>query len=157
MIDALTCQTLQRILHDESRTLLLYACESFPQFTASDKAELARLQHCADQEVAAAQAAATWLHRQGKHLLPMDPYPSWYTQINFISLPFLLPQLEREHRAAIDRLSAAEASLTTSSGARALARNRVRPASRFSPRSERRSSFTACRSLAFAWRLQPSP
>ena len=120
MIDAPTCQILQKILHDESRTLLLYACESFPRFTAVDKAELARLQHCADQEVAAAKAAVVWLSRQGKQILPMDPYPTWFTQINFISLAFLLPQLEKEHRAAIERLSAAEAKLTTSSGARAL-------------------------------------
>ena len=111
MIDSQTCQILQKILHDESRTLLLYACESFPQFTPSDKSELARLQARADQELAAARAAVVWLTRQGKHLLPMDPYPSWYTQINFISVPFLLPQLEKEDRLAIERLTAAAAQL----------------------------------------------
>jgi hypothetical protein len=119
VIDAPTCQILQKILHDESRTLLLYACESFPLFTAGDKAELARLQHCADQELAAARAAATWLNRHGKQILPMDPYPTWYTQINFISLAFLLPQLEKEHLAAIKRLTAAAEKLTNSA-ARAL-------------------------------------
>ena len=87
MIDAPTCQIVQRILRDESRTLLLYACESFPLFTASDKAEVARLQHCADQELAAARAAAVWLARQGKQLLPMDPYPTWYPR-SVLSLPF---------------------------------------------------------------------
>ncbi len=119
MIDAVTCQILQRILRDESRTLLLYACESFPLFTASDKAEVARLQHCADQELAAAKATVVWLARQGKQILPMEPYPTWYTQINFISLAFLLPQLEKEHRAAIERLTAAVGKLHNSA-ARAL-------------------------------------
>jgi hypothetical protein len=107
VIDSLTCQILQQILRAESRTLLQYACESLPRFTAAEKGELASLQSCADQELAAARAAATWLTRQGKHLLPMDPYPAWYTQINFISVAFLLPQLEKEHRAAIQQLTAA--------------------------------------------------
>jgi hypothetical protein len=114
VIDAQTCQILQKILHDESRTLLLYACESFPLFTSSDRHELARLQQCADQEMAAAKAAAAWLNRQGKRLLPMDPYPAWYMQINFVSVAYLLPQLEKEHRAAIERLLDAESKLTNS-------------------------------------------
>ena len=107
MIESQTCQILQQVLRNESRTLLQYACESLPRFTANEKSELELLQGCADRELAAAQVAATWLKRQGKHLLPMDPYPAWYTQINFISVPFLLPQLEKEHRAAIAQLTAA--------------------------------------------------
>ncbi|HEV8063154.1 MAG TPA: hypothetical protein VGP68_24950 [Gemmataceae bacterium] len=112
MIDSQTCQIIQQILHDESRTLLQYACEAFPRFSAADKSELALLQARADQELAAARAAAVWLSRQGKQPLPMDPYPAWYLQINFISVAFLLPQLEKEHRAAIDRLTAALGRLT---------------------------------------------
>ena len=111
MIDSQTCQILQQILRSESRTLLQYACESLPRFTTNEKSELELLQGCADRELAAAQAAATWLTRQGKHLLPMDPYPSWFTQINFISVAFLLLQLEKEHRAAIGRLTAASGKL----------------------------------------------
>jgi hypothetical protein len=114
VIDAPTCRILQEILHDESRTLLLYACESYPQFTAADRAELARLQQCADQEMSAARTAVSWLTRHGGRLLPMDPYPSWYTQINFISLDHLLPQLVKEHRAAIARLAADLEKLTAS-------------------------------------------
>lgn len=114
MIDSLTCQILQQILRDESRTLLQYACESLPRFTAADKSELALLQACADQELASARAAAVWLARHGKQPLPMDPYPAWYTQINFISVAFLLPQLEKEHRAAIARLTAALGKLNDS-------------------------------------------
>jgi hypothetical protein len=111
VIDSLTCQILQQILRNESRTLLQYACESLPRFTASEKSELEVLQGCADRELVAARAAATWLARQGKHLLPMDPYPAWFTQINFISVAFLLPQLEKEHRGAIAQLTAAAGKL----------------------------------------------
>jgi hypothetical protein len=114
VIDSQTCQIVQQILHDESRTLLQYACEAVQRFTAAEKSELARLQARADQELAAARHAAVWLTRQGKQLLPMDPYPAWYMQINFISVAFLLPQLEKEHRAAIDRLTAAIGKLTNS-------------------------------------------
>jgi hypothetical protein len=107
MIDSQTCQLIQQVLREESRTLLLYACESFPRFTATDKRELALLQARADQEVAAARAAAVWLSREGKQPLPMEPYPVWYMQINFVSVPHLLPQLEKEHHAAIERHTAA--------------------------------------------------
>ena len=37
MIDPQTCQIIQQVLRDESRTLLLYACEAFPRFTAAEK------------------------------------------------------------------------------------------------------------------------
>jgi hypothetical protein len=114
VIDSQTCQIIQKILHDESRTLLQYACEAFPRFTPAEKSELARLQARADQELAAARTMAVWLTRQGKQPLPMDPYPAWYMQINFISVAFLLPQLEKEHRAAIDRLTTAVGKLTNS-------------------------------------------
>lgn len=120
MIDSQTYQIIQQVLREESRTLLLYACEAFPRFTASDKNELALLQARADQELAAARAAAVWLSRQGKQPLPMDPYPMWYTQINFISVAHLLPQLEKEHHAAIERYTTALHRLTDPEARRVL-------------------------------------
>jgi hypothetical protein len=107
VLDARTNSVIQGVLSGECRTLLQYACEAFPRFTPGDQAELARLQSLADQELAAARNLMTWFARHGGHVPPTDPYPSWYTQINFISIPFLLPQLEKDHREAIARLRAA--------------------------------------------------
>ena len=112
MLDSQTISIVQDVLRGEGHTLLQYACEAFPRFTASDQAELARLQSLADQEMAAARSLVTWFVRRQGQIPPTEPYPSWYTQINFISIPFLLPQLEKDHREAIARLQRAAASLT---------------------------------------------
>lgn len=97
-------QIVHDILRHEARTLLQYACEAGPRFSAGDVAALDRLQSLANAEMAASRSLAAWL-KQHREIAPgPDPYPESFMRLNFASLPYVLRMLEKDTRETIARL-----------------------------------------------------
>lgn len=92
MLDAST-ETLQNILRRETRSLLQYVGEAFPWTTSREKEALASVQKMIIEERDAAAKLASFLARKRMSPTYLGPYPSNFTNVNFVTLAFLLPLL----------------------------------------------------------------
>jgi len=88
-----TKEVMQGILRRESRSLLQYAGEAFPWTTSAQKETLASLQKLIEEERAAAEHLAGWLAKKRMSPTYLGPYPSNFTNVNYVTLAFFLPLL----------------------------------------------------------------
>src|SRR5262249_29221031 len=104
MLDAPTVTLLRDIIRRESRSLLQYTTESFPWATMEERKALDTIRDLAAEDRSATARLVQYLARQ--HLTPphLDPYPMSFTNINYLSLDHVLPQLLDAERQAADQL-----------------------------------------------------
>jgi hypothetical protein len=99
--DARTAALLQDIVRRESRSLLQYISESFPWTTTEERDALARIEKMVEEERRGATTLGRYLVRQ-RHTAPyLGPYPTDFTNINFVALEHWLPLLVGYERRAI--------------------------------------------------------
>ena len=106
MIDARAQALLGDIVRRESRSILQYVNDSFPWTTQDEREALAQFQKLVEEERQGAGALVRLLARRG-HVFPyIGPYPTEFTNINYVSLEHLLPMLvdaERRSLAGLER------------------------------------------------------
>jgi hypothetical protein len=112
MTDAAINPLLEDLLVDLSRSLLQYTHEAWPWAAdeASRKARETLDQLAARQQAAVARLAEFLIDRE--HMLPLDVYPDDYTNLNYVSVKYLLKQIVVNEKAILsvcdDTLTAAE-------------------------------------------------
>lgn len=111
MIDFHTHALLQKIIRRESRSLLQFVGESFPWTSPGERAALAKLQEMIEAERQGTAALGRLLNRQRLPLPTLGAYPQSFTNINYVSLDFLLPLLIDNLRRSIGDLEHDLASL----------------------------------------------
>jgi hypothetical protein len=94
-------QLLQAILRRESRSLLQYAGEAFPWTTSRQKETLAGLTKIIEEERTVAAEFAGWLAKKRLSPTYLGPYPSNFTNMNFVTLDFFLRLLVDYQKQAI--------------------------------------------------------
>lgn len=110
-MDSLTQSLLEDIVRRESRSLLQYIRDAFPWTTMEERAVLAQMELLIDEELRGAALLMRLLQR--RHLPPpyIEPYPMEFTNINYLSLEHLMPQLVALQRRAIADLERDVASM----------------------------------------------
>jgi len=112
MIDAHSKAVLQDLVRRETRSLLQYVSESFPWIIAGEEPALAGLQEIAREEREAVAAVARFLARNRISAAPLGPYPMNFTNINYMSLDYLVPLLIENQRHRIKEMEAALADVS---------------------------------------------
>ena len=105
-MDAATALLLQEIVRKEGRSLLQYVNESFPWTTAKNQHVLPVLSEMAAEERDAATQVVRLLLKNRVKPPYLGAYPMTFTNINYMSVEFLLPHLTgyQNHRIAeLDR------------------------------------------------------
>lgn len=100
-MDSLTQSLLEDIVCRESRSLLQYVREAFPWTSPEERAALADIERMIDEELRGAALLVRLLQRHHLPLPYIGPYPMEFTNINYVSLDHLLPQLVARQRQAI--------------------------------------------------------
>lgn len=100
-MDSLTQSLLEDTVRRESRSLLQYVRDAFPWTSAEERAALAEIERMIDEELRGAALLMRLLQRA--HVPPpyIGPYPMEFTNINYLSLDHLMPQLVARQRQAI--------------------------------------------------------
>ncbi len=101
MIDAATQSLLRDIVRREGRSLLQYVRDAFPWISAREPEALPQLHKLTDEELEAAAALNQFLIRHRVTPPYLGAYPMAFTNINYVSLDHLLPQLVDYERRAI--------------------------------------------------------
>jgi hypothetical protein len=92
-MDAATASLLQDMVRREGRSLLQYVNESYPWTTAKNHHGLSVLQDMAKEEQEAAAGIVRLLAKNRLRPPYLGAYPMSFTNINFMSLDFLVPYL----------------------------------------------------------------
>lgn len=105
-MDAATQALLQNLIRRESRSLLQYVHESYPWTTPAAQSVLAQVEQMVAERRSALAALARMLTK--RHVPPpfLGPYPMNFTNVNFVTLDYLLPLLvaqEQRNLAALEK------------------------------------------------------
>ncbi len=105
-MDAATQALLQNLIRRESRSLLQYVHESYPWTTLAAQSVLTQVEQMVAEKRHALAALARLLTK--RHVPPpfLGPYPMDFTNVNFVSLSYLLPLLveqEQGNLAALEK------------------------------------------------------
>jgi len=92
-MDAATANLLQDMVRREGRSLLQYVSESYPWTTAKNHHGLSVLMDMVNEEQEGAAAIVRLLLKNRLRPPYLGAYPMSFTNINFMSLDFLVPYL----------------------------------------------------------------
>src|SRR5205823_7357742 len=99
MIDARTQALLQDIVRRASRSMLQYVGESYP-WAGDGKADLlAKVQAVIAEEEQAIESLAAFLRKKRISIPYLGSYPQKFTNINYVSLDYLMPRLRDWQRS----------------------------------------------------------
>ena len=93
MIDARTQALLQDIVRRASRSMLQYVGESYPWAGDGEAAALTQVQAVIAEEEQAVEGLAAFLRRRRIGIPYLGSYPEPFTNLNYVSLDYLLPRL----------------------------------------------------------------
>jgi len=93
MIDARTQALLQDIVRRASRSMLQYVGESYPWAGDNGADMLAKVKTVIAEEERAIEGSAAFLRKKRIGLPYLGSYPERFTNINYVSLDYLLPRL----------------------------------------------------------------
>jgi hypothetical protein len=93
MIDARTQALLQDIVRRASRSMLQYVGESYPWAGDGEADLLAQVHAVIAEEEQAIEGLAGFLRKKRIGLPYLGSYPERFTNINYVSLDYLLPRL----------------------------------------------------------------
>lgn len=94
---------LNRILHEQYRSLPQYLAESWPWVHRGDEAARATLQGIIQKQQEHCRAIVDLIGRRGGSIDP-GAFPTDYTDLNYLALDFVLESLVSDRQAAIARL-----------------------------------------------------
>jgi hypothetical protein len=104
VLDGQTQNVLQTVIRRESRSLLQYLTESFPWTTPERQAAVDELKRLAEEDRAAVARVADYLRRNQVPQPYLGPFPTEFTNINFIGLDYAVRLLVKAQQRAIDNL-----------------------------------------------------
>jgi hypothetical protein len=110
MIDSADAAILQTIVRRESRSLLQYISDAFPWTSPDEQPLLGRLRKMIVAEQQAVAGVTLFLQRQRVTPAYLGPYPQSFTNVNYVSLDYLMPMLvaaQQKALADLDRDAAA--------------------------------------------------
>jgi hypothetical protein len=93
MIDARTQALLQDIVRRASRSMLQYVGESYPWAGDGEAEVLTQVQAVIAEEEQAVEGLAAFLRRRRIGIPYLGSYPEPFTNLNYVSLDYLLPRL----------------------------------------------------------------
>ena len=93
MIDARSQALLQDIVRRASRSMLQYVGESYPWAGDGEAEVLTRVQAVIAEEEQAVEGLAAFLRRRRIGIPYLGSYPEPFTNLNYVSLDYLLPRL----------------------------------------------------------------
>jgi hypothetical protein len=93
MIDARTQAVLQDLVRRASRSMLQYIGEAYPWTPDTNTDLLAKVRAVIDEEEAAVEGLATFLRKKRIPIGYLGSYPQNFTNLNFVSLNYLMPRL----------------------------------------------------------------
>lgn len=103
-MDASAAIILQSIFRRLSRSLLQYVRDAFPWTTTVDQDRLQVLRVLIDAEEKADARLGAFLRRRRIPLPYIGPYPQTFTNINYVTLDYVLPHLIAQEKAEIVEL-----------------------------------------------------
>jgi hypothetical protein len=101
MIDARTQALLQDIVRRAGRSMLQYVGESYPWVGNGEETFLAKLREVVDDEERYTEDLVRFLRRSHVPLPYLGSYAEWFTNLNYLSLDYLLPKLVDYQKQAI--------------------------------------------------------
>jgi hypothetical protein len=104
MIDARTQERLQGIIRRQSRSLLQYVADSYPWTADGVDDSLGLLRDVIEEDRQATASLGRFL--VANHAVPpyLGAYPPDFTDINYVSLDFVLARLVKDERQALAAL-----------------------------------------------------
>jgi hypothetical protein len=100
MIDARTQSLLQDIVRRTGRSMLQYVGEAYPWASEEGQPLLTKLHDIVDDEEKTTEELARFLRRRRVPLPYLGAYPETFSNINYVSLDYLLPKLlDYQHKA----------------------------------------------------------
>ncbi len=105
-------EQLQDVFRRESRSLLQYARESSPYASGDDRRVLAEVQRVATEETTALADFGGFLADRRVPLPYLSAFPMVFTDLNFVTVRYLLPKLVAEQKLDLAQLETAAGSLT---------------------------------------------
>jgi hypothetical protein len=93
MIDARTQALLQDLVRRASRSMLQYVGEAYPWIPDTDGELKANVQAVIDEEEMAVEGLATFLRKKRIPIGYLGSYQQNFTNLNYVSLDYLMPRL----------------------------------------------------------------
>jgi hypothetical protein len=106
MIDARTQALLQDLLRRASRSMLQYVGEAYPWAPDTDADLLAKVQAVIHEEEESVEGLAAFLRKKRIPIGYLGSYQQNFTNLNFVSLDYLMPRLlewQRKWAAVLER------------------------------------------------------
>jgi hypothetical protein len=106
MTDARTQALLQDLLRRASRSMLQYVGEAYPWAPDTDADLLAKVQTVIREEEDAVEGLGAFLRKKRIPIGYLGSYPQNFTNLNFVSLDYLMPRLlewQRKWAAVLER------------------------------------------------------
>lgn len=105
-MDAASLVPLQRLIAIGRHSLLQYVSESSPFTTTDTREAFTQILALAEEERDAVSKLTRWLQKKHLRLIIGGSYPAHFTQLNFITIDYLVPRLiedDARHQAEIER------------------------------------------------------
>lgn len=104
MIDTRTQALVQGIVRRTGRSMLQYVGEAYPWASEEEQPHLTQLHEIIEDEEKTTEDLARFLRRRRVPLPYLGAYPEAFSNINYVSLDYLLPKLLDYQRKAIAAL-----------------------------------------------------
>lgn len=112
MVDARTQALLQDIVRRASRSMLQYVGESYPWAGDGEVQLLTQVQAVIAEEERAVEGLATFLRKRRIGIPYLGSYPENFTNLNYVSIDYLLPRLLDWQRSWVGILERDAAEIT---------------------------------------------